>query len=87
MILCWWSGITLVRNLKAPAHAFQQAKNTAVIGLTLGALLWLTAFLTVGGEWFLMWQSQKWNGQEAAFRMFAVVGIVLILLVQRDGEV
>jgi predicted small integral membrane protein len=86
MILCWLGGIKLLRNLKAPAAAFQQAKNSAIIGLTLGALLWLTAFLTIGGEWFLMWQSQKWNGQEAAFRMFTIVGIVLILVVMKDDE-
>jgi predicted small integral membrane protein len=86
MILCWLGGIKLLRNLKAPALTFQQAKNSAIIGLTLGALLWLTAFLTVGGEWFLMWQSQKWNGQEAAFRMFTIVGIVLILVVMKDDE-
>ena len=46
--------------------------------------MWLVAFLTVGGEWFLMWQSKSWNGQEAAFRMFTIVGIVLLLLVQRE---
>jgi predicted small integral membrane protein len=40
----------------------------------------------VGGEWFLMWQSKNWNGQDAAFRMFAVVGIVLLFLVQQDVE-
>jgi predicted small integral membrane protein len=34
----------------------------------------------------LMWQSKTWNGQEAAFRMFTVVGIVLLLVVQRDSE-
>ena len=46
----------------------------------------LSRFVEVGGEWFLMWQSQTWNGQEAAFRMFTVVGIVLILLVMKDEE-
>jgi len=48
--------------------------------------MWLVAFLCVGGEWFLMWQSRTWNGQEAAIRMFTVVGIVLLLVVQRDAE-
>jgi len=86
MILCWLGGIKLTRNLKAPADAFQQAKNVAIAGLTLSLLLWLVAFVEVGGEWFLMWQSQTWNGQEAAFRMFTVVGIVLILLVMKDDE-
>jgi predicted small integral membrane protein len=51
-------------------------------------LMWLVAFLGVGAEWFLMWQSHNWNGQEAAFRMFVVVAIVLLLMLQpdRDGQ-
>ena len=86
MILFWWGGIKLARNLKAPAAIFHQSKNIAIAGLTLSLLMWFVAFLTVGGEWFLMWQSQTWNGQKAAFRMFTIVGIVLLLLVQKDDE-
>jgi predicted small integral membrane protein len=48
--------------------------------------MWLVAFLSIGGEWFLMWQSKMWNGQDAAFRMFAVVGVVLLLVAQPDSE-
>jgi predicted small integral membrane protein len=87
MILCWWGGIKLARSLKSPAATFQQAKNVAIAGLTLSMLMWFVAFLTIGAEWFLMWQSKTWNGQEAAFRMFTVVGIVLLLLVTKDDEI
>jgi len=86
MILCWWGGIKLARAVKAPAAIFQQTKNMAIGGLTLSLLMWLVAFLTIGAEWFLMWQSRTWNGQEAAFRMFTIVGIVLILVVMKDEE-
>jgi len=34
----------------------------------------------VGGEWFLMWQSQTWNGNDAAGRMFVVVGVTLLFV-------
>jgi predicted small integral membrane protein len=68
------------------AAAFNQAKNLAVAGLTLNLLQWLVAFLCVGGEWFAMWQSRSWNGQEAAARMFVVAGIILIFLNSRDEE-
>ena len=87
MTLFWWGGINLARNLRAPAATFHQVKNIAIAGLTLSLLMWFVAFVTVGGEWFLMWQSQKWNGQETAFRMFTVVGIVLLLLVQKEDDV
>ena len=56
------------------------------MALTISLLMWLVAFLTVGAEWFLMWQSRTWNGQEAAFRMFAVVSLVLLILLQPDAE-
>jgi predicted small integral membrane protein len=79
-LLCLWGGIRLARAFNAGAEKFQRAKNVAFAGLTLSLLMWLVAFLSVGGEWFLMWQSKNWNGQEAAFRMFTVVGIVLLLV-------
>jgi len=79
--LCWWGTARLLRQLHAPAQAFNAAKPLAVAALTLGCLLWFVAFISIGGEWFLMWQSHIWNGQDAAFRMFTVMGIVLIYLV------
>jgi predicted small integral membrane protein len=86
MLLCWWGAIQLGRALRESPAAFEAAKKWAISGLTLSLLMWLVAFLSVGGEWFLMWQSKTWNGQEAAFRMFTVVGIVLLLLVRRETE-
>jgi predicted small integral membrane protein len=87
MALCWWGGFRLARMFNASAEDFQRAKGVAVAALTLSLLMWLVAFLSVGGEWFLMWQSKNWNGQEAAFRMFTIVGIVLLLVAQAErGE-
>jgi predicted small integral membrane protein len=86
MVLCWWGGIRLAKLLKSDAKTFRRASNLAIAGLTLSLVMWLVAFLDVGGEWFLMWQSKTWNGQEAAFRMFAVVGIVLLVLVQPEVD-
>jgi predicted small integral membrane protein len=66
--------------------AFNKAKRVAVAALTLAMLMWLVAFLSVGGEWFLMWQSKSWYGQDAAFRMFTVIGLVLLFVAQPDSE-
>jgi predicted small integral membrane protein len=85
-ILLWWGVLNLLRTLKSPAPAFNAAKRVPVMALTLSMLMWLVAFLSVGGEWFLMWQSHTWDGREAAFRMFAVVGLVLLLLLQPDTD-
>lgn len=88
MIFCWAGGVNLARALGRPAAAFHASKRVAILGLALSLLLWLVAFLSVGGEWFLMWQSKSWNGQDAAFRMFTVVGLVLLFLAlpELDGQ-
>ena len=83
-VLCWWSSISMVRALKLSPERFLRARNIGVIALTLGMLMWSVAFLSVGGEWFLMWQSKAWNGQDAAFRMFFILGIVLLYLVMPE---
>ena len=84
-VLCWVGGLRLLRSIR-DANRFNRAKGVAIAGLTLGIVLWFTGFITVGGEWFLMWQSQTWNGQQAAFRFVVVLGLVLIYLVQPDGQ-
>jgi predicted small integral membrane protein len=84
MLLCWWAGVRLLKSYRADGAQFAAAQNVTVIALTTSLLMWLVAFLDVGGEWFLMWQSKLWNGQEAAFRMFTVVGVVFLVVVQRE---
>lgn len=86
MLLLWAGSVELLRAVGRPGGAFQEAKTLAISGLTVGLLMWFVAFLSVGGEWFLMWQSHTWNGQEAAFRMFVVVGMVFLLLVMPEAE-
>jgi len=86
MILLWWGVVRLVRSLRQPPAVFNLAKGVPVMALTLSMLMWLVAFLTIGAEWFLMWQSHLWNGQEPAFRMFAVVALVLLILIQPEND-
>ncbi|WP_158785774.1 DUF2165 family protein [Granulicella sp. L46] len=78
--LSWWGSIALFRTLRSPQPEFHRAKQVGVIALTSGMLQWFIAFLCIGAEWFLMWQSKLWNGQDAAFRMFAVEALVLVIL-------
>jgi predicted small integral membrane protein len=86
MALTWVGVFKLARAVRGPATAFNAAKRIPIAALTLGQLLWLVGFITVGGEWFLMWQSKIWNGQEAAFRAFTVIGVVFLVLIRPDGE-
>jgi predicted small integral membrane protein len=85
-VLLWAGAAHMLRALRAPVAVFNASKRIPVLGLTLSLLMWLVAFLCIGGEWFLMWQSQAWNGQQEAFRMFAVVGLVLLIVMHNDAD-
>ena len=49
----------------------------------LGFLVLFFGFMVIGGEWFQMRQSSQWNGQEAAFRCYLTI-LVLIFVMQKD---
>jgi predicted small integral membrane protein len=85
-ILLAFGALTLLRRLWSPAGIFNRAKVWAVAGLALGFGLWFFGFLVVAGEYFAMWQSKIWNGQEAAFRITAVVLGVLIYVSLPDDD-
>ena len=85
-VLCWIGAVMLVRQLRAQAAAFNRAKTYAVLGLTLGFLLWQVGFMSIGGEWFGMWQSQQWNGVPSAFRFVVTIVAVLIFVAMPDQE-
>jgi len=78
--------LALARRLSADAAAFNRAKTLAVVGLTLGFLLWHVGFMSIGGEWFGMWQSQQWNGVPSAFRFVMTIIAVLIFVAIPDQE-
>ena len=86
-VLCWIGAGLLVRHLRAAAGTFNRAKTFAVLGLTLGFLLWQVGFMSIGGEWFGMWQSQQWNGVPSAFRFMMTTITVLIFVAIPDQEV
>ncbi|MFC7421117.1 DUF2165 family protein [Iodobacter arcticus] len=82
-ILCWAGGFRLLMAIKDIA-AFNKAKGLAIVGLTLGIILWFLGFIAIGGEWFLMWQSEIWNGQQSAFRVVMIIAFTLLYLVKVD---
>ena len=85
-VLCWIGAAALVRHLRAEAASFNRAKTFSVLGLVLGFLLWQVGFMSIGGEWFGMWQSQQWNGVPSAFRFVVTIIAVLIFLAMPDQE-
>lgn len=84
-LLCWIGAAKLYRTRTEP-ESFHQEKKFAICGITTGILLWFTGFMSIGGEWFLMWQSATWNGQESAFRLVVIMGIALVYLTAPENQ-
>ncbi len=76
-ILLLIGSISLLINIHSPL-AFNRAKNWVYLGCLTGFLLWFFGFIVVGGEWFCMWQSETWNGIDAAFRFVVLILLTLI---------
>ena len=80
------AAVALMRALRSDADRFNRSKRFVLIGAMLGFLVWFFGFMVVGGEWFQMWQSHSWNGQEAAFRFYLTILGVLIFVNQKDED-
>lgn len=84
--LCLGGAVRLLKVVNCDGITFDRAKATAIYGLTLAFLFWFVGFMVVAGEWFTMWQSVEWNGQQPAFRFIGCVGFVLLYLSLTDGD-
>jgi len=82
--LLLWAGC--LRLLAAiGGDEFNRAKAIAVAGLSLGFLLYAVGFISIGGEWFAMWQSQVWNGEQKSFDFIGMIGAVLVVVLLPDS--
>jgi predicted small integral membrane protein len=85
-ILFLAGAICLFQLRGAPARAFNEGKALVVAGGLVAFLLWFVGFMVIAGEWFAMWQSATWNGQDAAFRFCITVLAVLIFVNLPDAD-
>ena len=85
-LLCAWGTFGLLGNINNSPEKFDAAKKPATIGLTIGLLLWFGGFTIIAAEWFVMWQSNVWNGQEPAFRFAVLLMLTLIFLHQKEPD-
>ncbi|MEQ9463253.1 MAG: DUF2165 domain-containing protein [Haliea sp.] len=82
-VVCWIGAVRLW-SARLDPRAFNAAKGPAIAGLGLGIGLWFTGFVVIGAEWFLMWQSSSWNGQESAARFALLLGVILLYVSAQD---
>lgn len=78
------AGTRMLRCRAAPAAVFAESRRLVHYAVLAGFLIWFFGFSVVGGEWFAMWQSRQWNGQEAAFRFFITMLAVAIYVQQPE---
>jgi predicted small integral membrane protein len=84
-VLCLWGALQLFLA-RAELRSFAAAKGTAAIGLLLVWLLYYAGFVIIGGEWFTMWQSAIWNGQQKAVMFVTCSALALIVLMLPEQQ-
>lgn len=77
--------IAWVRAMRGSV-SFAAARSLATLGLILVILVFFTAFITVGGEWFNMWRSVDWNGLDPALQnaVLAILTLVVVHMVRDE---
>lgn len=86
-LLLWLGAALMARRLRSPVGTFARAKAWAIAGLSAGFLVWQAGFLGIGGEWFGMWMSKDWNGQDSAFRFaMTVLGVLIYVALPETPE-
>ena len=79
--------IRMSLRLRAPKEDFQRAKAGAAVGVLLGFGLFFIGFMAIGAEWFAMWQSSAWNGQDSAFQFYmTVLAAGIYVFLDTDGD-
>jgi predicted small integral membrane protein len=56
-----WAVVAWVGALRGRG-GYERARRLSTVGWTMVLLLFAGGFIVIGGEWFVMWQSEEWNG-------------------------
>lgn len=80
--------IATVLWIRGGRTGYHAARRLSTIGLLMLVLLFFGGFTDIGGEWFQMWTSTLWNGEDPAFRnsVLAVLTLVIIHLPTGQGS-
>jgi len=72
--------------IKERGRGYVVARALTTIGLLMIVILFMGGFITVGGEWFQMWRSTSWNGEDAALRnaILALASLIVVHLPSRS---
>jgi predicted small integral membrane protein len=83
IVIIVWEALTALVLIAALVLWIRGKVTTARRLSTLGWVMWVllfgVGFLAIGGEWFQMWQSDKWNGLQPALQNFLVAAAALVV--------
>lgn len=91
LIIIWegLSAIALIAAVVGWLRGSEWAARLSSLGWLMEAMLFGGGFIAIGGEYFQMWESSKWNGLTPALQnvIIASIGLILthILLSRREG--
>ena len=72
----------LVANLTAPGDAWESAKLFGYLAFLVALVVWFLIIQVVGAEWYVSWQSERWNAIRDSIRinLITIAGIILLRL-------
>ncbi len=82
VLIIIWEGLAalaLIAAVVAWLRGSELARRLSSLGWLMEAMLFGGGFIAIGGEYFQMWQSSKWNGLTAALQNVIIASVGLIL--------
>lgn len=72
----------LAVNLTAAGDAWESAKLFGYLAFLVALVVWFLIIQVVGAEWYVSWQSEKWNAIRDSIRinLITIAGIILLRL-------
>jgi len=78
-ILLTWAGVVGLKNA-TNRTGWGNAQRLTMLGVTTGLLVFFFGFITVGGNWFVMYLNSKWNGLDPAFQNTTTTFLTALLV-------
>lgn len=79
-------GIKLFLKRDASPAEYDRTKWRGYIAYALSLAIWFFGFITIGSEWFAMWQSSTWNGKDTAMPLAILFSGFACLLAFNERE-
>lgn len=82
LIIAWetLTALVMVAAVVAWIRRAEVARRLSALGWLMEATLFGGGFIAIGGEWFQMWQSSKWNGLTPALQNLIIASFGLVLV-------